>query len=165
MSIVPLHSIFIALSSDLFDMLTLHLGLAAGVAILIGGGAIAGLLGAALRASPAVVRRAIFPGAIAVVVAGVFQELIQLMMQQYEGPIGDFRDFIYTWEGLSPQGAVTIFILVALCSRGDRLRLAPARRTHRRARPSARTHDPAPGSHCWSWCCCRRWPGPMSARC
>ena len=39
MSIVPLHSIFIALSSDLFDMLTLHLGLAAGVAILIGGGA------------------------------------------------------------------------------------------------------------------------------
>ena len=66
---------------------------------------------------PPVVRRAIFPGAIAVVVAGVFQELIQLMMQQYEGPIGDFRDFIYTWEGLSPQGAVTIFILVALCAR------------------------------------------------
>ena len=140
MSIVPLHSIFIALSSDLFDMLTLELGLAAGVAILIGGGAIAGLLGAALRASPPVVRRAIFPGAIAVVVAGVFQELIQLMLQQYEGPIGDFRDFIYTWEGLSPQGAVTIFILAALCSRGDRLRLragaphASPMRDHRRER-------------------------------
>ena len=132
MSIVPLHSIFIALSSDLFDMLTLDLGLAAGVAILIGGGAIAGLLGAALRASPPVVRRAIFPGAIAVVVAGVFQELIQLMMQQYEGPIGDFRDFIYTWEGLSPQGAVTIFILVALCAEVIGSVCAPARRTHRR---------------------------------
>ena len=80
MSIVPLHPIFIALSADLFDMLTLQLGLAAGIAILIGGGAVAGLLGAALHASPPVVRRAIFPGAIAVVVAGVFQELIQLMM-------------------------------------------------------------------------------------
>ena len=61
-------------------------------------------------------RRAIFPGAIAVAVAGVFQELIQLMLQQYEDAIGDFREFIYTWEGLSPQGAITIFILAALCS-------------------------------------------------
>jgi branched-chain amino acid transport system permease protein len=116
MSIVPLQSIFIALSPDLFDMLTLQLGLAVGVAVLIGGGAMAGLLGAGLRTSPTIVRRAIFPGAIAVAVAGVFQELIQLMLQQYEGPIGDFRDFIYTWDGLSPQGAVTIFILAALCA-------------------------------------------------
>jgi branched-chain amino acid transport system permease protein len=139
MSFVPLHAIFIALSPDLFDMLTLGQGLATGVGILIGGAAIAGLLGAALRASPALVRRAIFPGAIAVAVAGVFQELIQLIFQQYEGPIGDFRDFLYTWEGLSPQGAVTIFILTALCSevigsvwrrRAERI----AMRDHRRER-------------------------------
>jgi branched-chain amino acid transport system permease protein len=116
MSFVPLHAIFIALSPDLLDMLTLNLGISAGVGILIGGAAIAGVLGAALRASPTIVRRAIFPGAIAVAVAGVFQELIQLIFQQYEGPIGDFRDFLYTWEGLTPQGAVTIFILTALCS-------------------------------------------------
>ena len=50
-------------------------------------------------------------------------------MQQYEGPIGDFRDFVYTWEGLSPQGAVTIFILVASVRRGDRVRFPPTRRT------------------------------------
>jgi branched-chain amino acid transport system permease protein len=139
MSFVPLHAIFIALSPDLFDMLTLGQGLTTGVGILIGGAAIAGLLGAALRASPALVRRAIFPGAIAVAVAGVFQELIQLMFQRYEGPIGDFRDFLYTWEGLSPQGAVTIFILTALCSevigsvwrrRAERI----AMRDHRRER-------------------------------
>ncbi len=116
MAIVPLNSVFIALSSSLLGMLTLGSGVAAGIGILIGGGAIAGLLGASLRVSPAIVRRAIVPGAIAVGVAGVFQELIQLMLQQYEGPIGDFRDFLYTWEGLSPQGAITIFILAALCS-------------------------------------------------
>jgi branched-chain amino acid transport system permease protein len=116
LSVVPLQAIFIALSPALYDMLTLELGLAAGIGILIGGGAAAGLLGAALRISPVAVRRAIFPGAIAVAVAGVFQELIQLMLQQYEDAIGDFREFIYTWEGLSPQGAITIFILVALCS-------------------------------------------------
>jgi branched-chain amino acid transport system permease protein len=120
-------------------MLTLELGLAAGVAILIAAGAVAGLLGAALRISPAAVRRAIFPGAIAVAVAGVFQELIQLMLQQYEESIGDFREFIYTWEGLSPQGAVAIFVVVGLCSEviGSIGRRRAARievRDHRRER-------------------------------
>ncbi len=47
-------------------------------------------------------------GAAAVVIAGVFQELIQLMLQ-YEGAVGAVRDFIYTWEGLTPQGAVAVF--------------------------------------------------------
>jgi branched-chain amino acid transport system permease protein len=139
MSLVPLNAIFIALSPDLFGMLTFDLGLAAGVGILIGGGAIAGLMGALLRSASPMVRRAVFPGAISVVVAGVFQELIQLMLQQYEGPVGDLRDFIYTWEGLSPQSAVTIFVLAALCSEvfGIIWRMRAARieaRDHRRER-------------------------------
>ena len=116
MSVVPLQSIFIALSPDLYDMLTLGFDVAIGVAILIGGGAIAGLVGAALHASPRIVRRAIFPGAVTVLVAGVFQELIQLMLQQNEGPVADFGAFLYTWEGLSPQGAITLFVLAALIS-------------------------------------------------
>jgi branched-chain amino acid transport system permease protein len=139
MSVVPLQSIFIALSSDLFEMLTLGQGLAAGIVILIGGGAIAGLLGASWRVSPSVVRRAIGPGAIAVLIAGVFQELIQLMLQQYEGPVGELRDFLYTWEGLSPQGGITIFIIVAIASEvlGSILRRRAARiaaHDHRRER-------------------------------
>jgi branched-chain amino acid transport system permease protein len=139
MSVVPLQSIFIALSSDLFEMLTLGQGLAAGIVILIGGGAIAGLLGASWRVSPSVVRRAIGPGAIAVLIAGVFQELIQLMLQQYEGPVGEFRDFLYTWEGLSPQGGITIFIIVAIASEvlGSILRRRASRiaaHDHRRER-------------------------------
>ena len=139
LSVVPLQSIFIALSPALYGMLTLDLGLAAGVGILIAVGAAAGLLGATLRISPIAVRRAIFPGAIAVSVAGVFQELIQLMLQQYEESIGDFREFIYTWEGLSPQGAIAIFIVTALCSEviGSIWRRRAARiqvRDHRRER-------------------------------
>ncbi len=138
-TLVPLQSIFIALSPALLEMLTLEQGTLIGIGILVGAGALAGLLGAAMRASPSAVRRAIFPGAVAVVIAGVFQELIQLMLQQYEGPIGDFRDFLYTWEGLSPQGAVAIFVLVALCSEvfGSIWRRRTARiavRDHRRER-------------------------------
>ena len=139
MSVVPLQGIFISLSPALLAMLTFELGLTWGVVILIGGGAIAGLLGASLRISPAMVRRAIIPGAVAVVIAGVFQELIQLMLQQYEGVVSDVRDFLYTWEGLSPQGAITIFVVVALCSEviGDIRRRRNARlpeRDHRRER-------------------------------
>ncbi len=139
MAIVPLQWMFIALSPDLLNMLTLDLGVVTGLVVLVGGGAIAGFLGAALRISPPVVRRAIFPGAIAVLIAGVFQELIQLMLQQYEGPVGDFREFIYTWEGLSQQGAITTFLLVALFSEiiGSIWRRRAARivvRDHRRER-------------------------------
>jgi len=139
MSLIPLRSIFIALSPALFDMLTLGFDITTGVAILVGGGALAGLLGATLRASPTLVRRAIFPGAIAVVVAGVFQELIQLMLQQYDEQIGELREFIYTWEGLSLQGAITIFLLTALGSEiiGSIWRHRAARlpmRDHRRER-------------------------------
>jgi branched-chain amino acid transport system permease protein len=139
MSVVPLQSIFIALSSDLFEALTLGQGLAAGIGIMVVGGAIAGMLGAALRMAPAALRRAIFPGAITVIVAGVFQELLQLMLQQYEGPISDLHDFLYSWEGLTAQGAVAIFVVVALFAEiiGSVLRRRAARiavRDHRRER-------------------------------
>ncbi|HLY88547.1 MAG TPA: branched-chain amino acid ABC transporter permease [Acetobacteraceae bacterium] len=140
MDAVPLQWMFIALSNDLFQMLTTEQGLAVGCVILIGGGALAGLLGALWRISPAALRRAVGPGLIAVVVAGVFQELIQLILQQYEGgTVADLRDFIYTWEGLSPQGALTIFVVVAVCGEifGSIWRRRAARlevRDHRRER-------------------------------
>jgi branched-chain amino acid transport system permease protein len=114
--LVPLRSIFIALSPALLDMLSFGQGLAAGVAILVGGAAIAGLAGAGLRLSPAVFRRAVISGVATVVVCGVFQELIQLMVQQYEGGIGEIRDFLYTWEGLTPKGAGACFAVGALCA-------------------------------------------------
>jgi len=107
-ALVPLRSIFIALSPDLLVMLTAGLGLRNGVALLLGAGLILGVLGAALQVSPISIRRALIAGAGAVVIAGVFQELIQLMLQ-YEGIIGAIRDFLYTWEGLTPRGAVTVF--------------------------------------------------------
>ncbi|HEY6431854.1 MAG TPA: branched-chain amino acid ABC transporter permease [Acetobacteraceae bacterium] len=106
-------SIFIALSPDLLKMLTSDLGLGAGSAVLIGGGALAGLIGAGLRISPVGFRGTVLAGVVAVVVAGVFQELIQLMLQ-YEGPVGAIRDAFYDWDGLMPQGAVMVFVLAAI---------------------------------------------------
>lgn len=115
MNLVRLQPIFIALSHNLSVMLTLGLGLAPGIAALVAAGALAGLCGAALRLFPPVPRRAVIVGTSAVVVAGVFQELIQLMLQ-YEGIVGDVRDFFYTWEGLGQQGAAVIFVASAAAS-------------------------------------------------
>jgi branched-chain amino acid transport system permease protein len=115
MILVPLQPMFIALSHNLFDMLTLGFPVAPGVAALIGAGALAGLVGAALTLSSTAPRLAVISGISAVVVAGVFQELIQLMLRN-EGPIGDIVDFFYDWEGLTQQGAAAIFVATAIAS-------------------------------------------------
>ena len=147
-------------------MLTLDLGPALGVGVADLAVARCRLSARRCVAAPPLVRRAIIPGAVAVVVAGVFQELIQLMLQQYEGVVGDIRDFIYTWEGLSLQGAVIIFVVAALCSELIGARRSAARiarwpaRDHRRERMIWAGHRAAR-----AWCCCRRSPVPTSARC
>ena len=114
MRVSPPHSIFIALTPDLLAMLSLGLSPSLGALALLGLGAAAGLAGALLRRSPPAVTRILLPGAVAVLVAGVFQELIQLMLEQYAGMIGTIHDFLYTWEGLAPEGAIAIFVGVAL---------------------------------------------------
>jgi branched-chain amino acid transport system permease protein len=110
MQILDLRSIFIALSPALFKTLTLGLGAPLGFVVLIVGGALLAILGATLSLAPAGVRRPIVVGLAFVVIFGVFQELIQIMMQ-YGAFIGALRESLYTWEGLSPQGAAVIFVL------------------------------------------------------
>jgi branched-chain amino acid transport system permease protein len=137
MDMVRLQSIFIALSHDLFEMLSFGLGRIAGVLALIGGGALGGLAGAVLQRSSPAPRRAMIAGASAVVVAGVFQELIQLMLQ-FEGTIGDIRDFLYTWEGLSPRGAVAVFAAAAIASQLRGRTTAPVTEQQRQRRRMTR---------------------------
>ena len=109
---ISLQSIFIALTPDLLKLLTSGLGLGWGSALLLGGGLLAGLIGAALRVCPVVIRSTLIAAVTAVVLAGVFEELIQLMLQ-YEGPIGWVRDTLYVWNGLTPQGAIIVFVVAA----------------------------------------------------
>ena len=109
---LPLRQIFIALSPALLKTLTFGFAPPLGEAILVIGGALLALLGAALALAPANLRKPVFVGLGFVIVFGVFQELIQIMMQ-YGETIGALREAIYTWEGLSPQGAAAIFVLAA----------------------------------------------------
>ena len=112
MQVLNLRPIFIALSPAVEKALTFGLGVPAGPLALALAAAMLAALGAALALAPAGVRKPVFVGLALVTIFGVFQELIQIMMQF--GPlVGALRDAIYSWEGLSPAGAVMIFLLGA----------------------------------------------------
>jgi branched-chain amino acid transport system permease protein len=111
MQLIDLRQIFIVLSPAVLRTLTFGLSAPLGQAVLILAAALLGVLGAALTIAPQSVRRPVVVGLVLVIVFGVFQELIQIMMQ-FGAFIGALREAIYTWEGLSPGGAVAIFILV-----------------------------------------------------
>ncbi|MEM7223202.1 MAG: branched-chain amino acid ABC transporter permease [Pseudomonadota bacterium] len=113
MSEVKLRFMFVALSKPLFNILTFKLGTFGGIAVLIACGATLGLLGALLYVTPARYRRPIVTALSAVALVGLFQELIQLMIQR-EGILSAIRETFFTWDGLSLQGA----ILVALIALG-----------------------------------------------
>jgi len=112
MDVINLRVIFISLSPELFDILTFHLGLAGGAAILVVGGGALGMLGGLLALSAPIVRRPVIIGFSAVIFFGVFEELIQIMLQ-WGDVIGAMRDFLFDYDGLLLQGAILIFLVAA----------------------------------------------------
>jgi branched-chain amino acid transport system permease protein len=133
MNSIDLRSIFISLSPQTSDMLTFELDLEYAVPLLVAAGAVLGAAGVLLARSPPSVRKPVLIGCMAVLFFGVFQELIQIMMQ-FNDTIGAVRDVLYTWEGLTPEGAGAIFVVAT----GASLLL-----TRQRARA------PAEGSTTW----------------
>ena len=111
MSQVKLRFMFVSLTPQLYEMLTSGLRLELGVAVLIGAGAVAGTLGALLYGLPRSVRRRTVYALSWVAFVGVFQELIQLLLQ-FEA-IDGLREWFFTWDGLRPQGAVAVAAIAA----------------------------------------------------
>ena len=111
MSAVSLRWMFIALSPQLLQMLTFDAGVPAGSLLMLAAGAVTGFAGALLTLTPKLIRRVLVVACSAVVIAGVFQELIQIILQT-SVTLTAVNDQLYTWEGLTPRGAVIIFIVV-----------------------------------------------------
>jgi branched-chain amino acid transport system permease protein len=112
MQALPLRQIFIALSPAVLKSLTFGLGASLGGALLVVAGALLAVLGAALTRAPESLRKPVVVGLALVIVFGVFQELFQIMMQS-GAAIDALRQSIYTWEGLTPEGALKIFVVAA----------------------------------------------------
>ena len=115
MATVDLRWMFIALSPALQKLLTFGLPILPGIVILTLIAAVLGAIGVLLAGTPPLIRRAIIAGASAVVIAGVFQELIQIMLQATE-TIDKIRELFYNWDGLEWTGALAIFLIFAAIS-------------------------------------------------
>jgi branched-chain amino acid transport system permease protein len=134
MSAVSLRYMFISLSPQLLQMLTFDADeLWQGCLMLVAAGAVAGVIGAVLTLTPAALRRHLMVACGTVIVAGVLQQLIQIMLQTSE-TLTAVNDQLYTWEGLMPQGAAIIFVISLALSVGWSALMAK-----RAARPAAQT--------------------------
>ena len=109
-----LRRVFIALKKNLLDILIFDQQIGAGIAILVIGGALCGLLGAAFYLMPHKFRRPLAIGLAWAFFVGLFQELIQLMLQ-YEF-LMKYRELFFTWDGLKPRGALIVFVLATAVS-------------------------------------------------
>jgi len=116
-STFKLRFMFIALSTPLVKMLTLGLGIGGGVALLIVGGALFAAAGALFYIAPAVVRRPLTWGIAAATFLGLFQELIQLMLQSGK-TLNAIRETFFTWDGLRLDSAIVVVVVVALAMAG-----------------------------------------------
>lgn len=115
MGLVQLRYIFIALLPALSQMLTFSLGVPDGSLLMVMAGAVTGALGALLPLLPPFIRRPLIAGCSVVVAAGVFQQLIQIMLQTHDA-LSAVNDLLYTWEGLSAQGAAILFAVTVLAT-------------------------------------------------
>jgi len=104
-----LRFIFVQLKTPLLKLLTFGQDPWIGAMGLIAGGAFFGALGVVFFIMNPALRKPIVAGLTAAGVAGLFQELIQLMIQKYN----DFRELIFTWDGMTLQGALILFIVFA----------------------------------------------------
>ncbi len=112
MSVIKLRGVFIALTPALSKMLLFELSLLQGVVALVAAGAACGLAGALLFILPRRVRRPILIGLIWMAFIGLFQELIQLIIQ--DEWMDWIREPIFTWDGLRLQGAIGIVIVMGV---------------------------------------------------
>lgn len=105
-----IRNMFVALSPKLLAFLTMGLGTFEGGLVQVAAGAVAGAVGALFYVFPRMVRRPLVIGIAAVFFVGLFSELIQLAMQ-FES-VTDIREYLFTWEGQTPIGAITVFAVV-----------------------------------------------------
>jgi branched-chain amino acid transport system permease protein len=117
MDAYSLRWMFISLSPQLAQMLTFEMGVPDGSFLMLAAGAVAGLLGALLTLTPKVIRHVLIVACTAVIIAGVFQELIQIMLQTSD-TLTTVNDLLYTWEGLTLQGAAIIFVVAVVITTG-----------------------------------------------
>jgi branched-chain amino acid transport system permease protein len=113
--LINLRKVFINASPLLYKLLTLDLGMKAGISLLLGGGGLSGLLAGLLHLAPKFIRRVLVISLGSIVGAGVLQDLLRPTFALW-GPLAVINEWLFTANGLTLQGAIGLFVSIAALS-------------------------------------------------
>ncbi len=114
-SIVNLGDVFINATKNMYDLLTLKQGIGPGSQILLLLGTGAGVIGAIVYLLPSLVRRSVLYALITMIAFGLLQDLIRVTLSPWDA-LAPVVQFLYEANGLSYEGAVGLFVPVAIVS-------------------------------------------------
>jgi len=110
-SVVRLRAVFINASPDLFRLLAFNHGTGTGILLLLIFGTLSGSLAGLLFLSPSLFRRVLIRSLGGVMTAGLLQDLLRAILAPW-GPIAEINQWFFPVNGLTVQGAVSLFILI-----------------------------------------------------
>ena len=106
-----IREVFVAVTEPLLDFLTFDKGVPAGLPILIGLCVAGGVIGGVARTAPAVVRKPVSVGVLAVVLLGLLQRIVPIVFVE----LGFEADWLYRpASGLTFLGATVIFAIAVV---------------------------------------------------
>lgn len=114
-SLINLRKVFINASPLLYELLTFKQGSETGIFLLLGGGALSGILAGLFYLSSSLLRRVLIKSLSSIVMAGVLQDLLRPTFALW-GPLAVINQWLFTANGLTMKGAIGLFILIAISS-------------------------------------------------
>jgi len=114
-SLINLRQVFVNAMPVLYELLTFKQGTQIGVFLLLGAGALSGALAGLFFLSPKILRRVLLISLGSIVGAGVLQDLLRPTFSLW-GPLAIINEWLFTANGMTIQGAIGLFILIAAFS-------------------------------------------------
>lgn len=113
--IVPLGSVFVNCTAQLYDLLTFKQGLAGGSITLLILGSAAGAVAAIIHGLPSRAGRSLMTALVSIVALGVLQDLVRVTLSDWE-VLTPVVKFFYATNGLSVEGVLVLLVSIGLAS-------------------------------------------------
>jgi branched-chain amino acid transport system permease protein len=110
-SLINLRKVFVYAMPILYELLTFKQGIQNGIFLLLGTGALSGVLAGLFFLVPKLFRRMVIIPLTGVVGAGVLQDMLRPTFALW-GPLAVINDWLYAANGLTLYGAIGLFILI-----------------------------------------------------
>jgi len=111
-SLINLRKVFVNAMPVLYELLTFQQRTQIGVFLLLGAGALSGALAGLFFLSPKLIRRMLILPLTGIVGAGVLQDMLRPTFALW-GPIAIINEWLFTANGLTLYGAISLFIVIA----------------------------------------------------